>query len=101
MAGKPTEVDDRLGCRHLIQMRAKGKRRTPILAVESCRDTLSNRCLKRRIREKVSPGVTVDVDEAGRDDEATGVDTNFRLGCPKVADGGDPISRDADVRSPP
>ncbi len=70
------------------------------VAADDRGDAVQRRRRQRGVPEHLRVEVGVDVDEAGRDDLAGGVDALRRLGVGEVGDGGDAVADDADIGAP-
>ena len=99
-------------CRIEVACRSLGADEVPVgshrrrvadaaVAVDLGRDALRDLAARPAIAQEGEVGMAVDVDEAGRDDETGRVDDPSRLGIAKIADRGDPVAHDADIRSTP
>ncbi len=62
------------------------------------RDALADLALGARVERQREVGMGLDVDEAGRDDEALGVDRMRRIGARRIgAERGDAVSGNGDI----
>ncbi len=83
----------------LLHLFSEGPHRVS-LAHDLRRHALPDLSLRASVREERLGGPRQHVDEAGGDGQAARVDRRARAGAREVADGGDPIAADPDVRTP-
>ena len=85
----------------LSQEWGDGQGRAAVGAFHDGRDALVDVVFGVGIEENAAPGVGVDVDKAGGDDHAVGVETAGGGGFREIAEGGDGVAFDADVAVKP
>ncbi len=101
LADERSDVDARLERRQLVEERLQRKRRTAVRSFHQRRHALPHVVLRRRHLEDAAPRVRVDVDEAGRDDEAAAVDRPSRRSVDRRRDARDRVAADRHVAAIP
>ncbi len=101
LADEASDVHRLLEQLQACQKRRERNRRAPVRALQEGRDALAHVVVSRRNAIETAPGMTVDVDEAGRDDLAADIDDARG----RVPDGGcdadDRVSLDGHVGAVP
>lgn len=101
LAGEASEIRPDGRAPQGLEKSAERHGRASIVALDERRHALPEIVLSGRVAQNAAPGVGVDVDEAGCDDQSARVDDATGCRAGERSEGGDGIPADADIRAVP